>query len=428
MAGNIKNIVKSHLPCALWNYMHNCREWVDVHWYRCRQKKTIRRISHLNRPINVLFIATFEACWKYDSVYRLMLEDANFNPRILICPIENRGKEFMLQEIHKCSSYFDAKKYTYVCAYDEMEDKYIDLRLQTDLVFFSTPYQGQVANQYSINNIHDVLSCFVNYSYTVVNHKWGVSSSFHQKLWRFFVECDDNKNLIKQYSSINNAVVTGYPMYDEFYYGTRTGCDWKRQDTKLKKIIWSPHHSVSNHTGMLQFSTFELYYDFMLNVAEKYRGKAQFVFKPHPLLKVALYALEGWGKERTDNYYNQWKNGDNTALVEGAYVDLFNSSDAMINDSGSFTIEYLYMRKPCLLLGNFNHNKDFNIIAMKAYDCWYHALTKEQIDDFIENIVIGGNDILKEKREQFYFSTLLPPNGCTVAENIVNNIKQAFSK
>ena len=34
--------------------------------------------------------------------------------------------------------------------------------------------------------------------------------------------------------------------------------------------------------------------------------------------------------------------------------------------------------------------------------------------------MLQGDDPLKSKREAFYKEVLLPPNGCTVAENIVN--------
>lgn len=260
--------------------------------------------------------------------------------------------------------------------------------------------------------------------------EWAVNLPFHQKVWKYFVECEDNLKLIKQYSLIGakNVSVVGYPMYDAFKKGTANGNDWKIKDKKPKRVIWSPHHTVSNNSADIRLSTFELYSDLMLDLAEKYKDKVQFVFKPHPLLKNALYNLEGWGKERTDAYYKTWAEGANTTIAEGEYIDLFNSSCAMINDSASFTFEYLYMNKPCLFLSNYDRQKDANVAALKAYDNWYHATTDAEIEKFITNVVIAGNDTMKDKRKAFYQEVLLPPNGCSVAENIINDIKKALNK
>ena len=160
----------------------------------------------------------------------------------------------------------------------------------------------------------------------------------------------------------------------------------------------------------------------MLELAEKYKDKVQFVFKPHPLLKNNLYQHPVWGKDRTDAYYETWANGENMAIAEGEYIDLFNSSDAMINDSASFTFEYLYMNKPCLFLSNYDRQKDANVAALKAYDSWYHATTETEIEKFIEDVVIAGKDMMKDKRKAFYEEVLLPPNGKSVAENILDDI------
>ena len=160
----------------------------------------------------------------------------------------------------------------------------------------------------------------------------------------------------------------------------------------------------------------------MWHIAKKYENQVQIVFKPHPLLRQALYRLNGWGKERTDANYNKWAKGTNTAFIDGDYVDLFKSSDAIINDSGSFTIEYLYVRKPCLYLNNYDRQTDANTVTLQAFDCWYKAATEEEIENFVKNVVLGGEDPLEEKRHAFYKEVLLPPNGKTVAENIINEI------
>ncbi len=166
----------------------------------------------------------------------------------------------------------------------------------------------------------------------------------------------------------------------------------------------------------------------MWQLAQKYKDRIQFVFKPHPLLKVNLYNAESWGKKRTDEYYKLWEDGINTSIVGGEYVDLFNSSDAMIHDCASFMLEYLYQKKPVLYLANNNRQKDSTEAALKAYAAHYKAETEEDIDKFLQDVVLDGKDILFEERENVYENVLLPPNGKSAAENIIYDIKSAIQK
>ena len=57
-----------------------------------------------------------------------------------------------------------------------------------------------------------------------------------------------------------------------------------------------------------------------------------------------------------------------------------------------------------------------------------HYVGKDERDiiDFIENVVLNGNDPMKPDRQQFKKDYLLPPNGKTVAENTMDVFKGAF--
>lgn len=427
----LKKQIKRIVPSLLWGWLHRMRCKWEAKKFQRRYKQTIRRLQAKSEPLNVVFLAIGESDWKYDSLYVAMQNDATFNPIVVVCPQINYGQEFMLENLHQCADFFKRKGYKYVLAYDEAYQTYVDANsLKPDVVCFSNPYEVLTDERYHINKFPDALTCYINYGYNNHTHEWGFNLPFHQQLWRYFVECEINKQLVSSYSPIkgDNCVVTGYPMYDAFIQGTSIGKDWKQKNRKLKRIIWAPHHTIGGQNQLIHYSTFDLYYDVMWKLALKYHNEIQIVFKPHPLLKEALYRHEGWGKERTDAYYDMWSNGENTSVVNGEYIDLFNSSDAMINDSGSFTIEYLYTRKPCLLLNNYNRQADANQVSLQAIDCWYQATTAELIDTFIKDVVLEGNDPMRLKRESFYNEVLLPPNGCSVAENIMNEIKKQLKR
>ena len=422
------------IPHVIWNKLHVERRkfmhYKAKRYYQQHFKKKIQSLQQKNEPLTVLFLALEASSWKYDSLYLEMLNDPCFYPYILVCPQVNRGYDYMIERLDMCAEFFEKKHYKYIKTYDASTQRYFDAHtLSPDIICFTNPYDGLIDSRYYIDKFPNSLTCYINYAYNNHIHEWGYNLPFHQSLWRYYVECEDNLDLIKKCSSIDgvNCVVTGYPMFDIFAKGTTTGKDWKLNDEVHKRIIWSPHHTIDGRDDLIKYSTFLLYYDKMWEIAQKYRDKIEIVFKPHPLLKVNLYEHPEWGKERTDAYYEQWAKGENTSLVDGEYIDLFKTSDAMINDSGSFMIEYLYVQKPCLCLNNYDRQKDANIASAKAFACWYHATTEIEVERFITEVVIKERDTMNEKRETFYNDVLLPPNGCSVAENIINDMKSVLN-
>ena len=194
---------------------------------------------------------------------------------------------------------------------------------------------------------------------------------------------------------------------------------WIDQTIKKKKIIWAPHYSINRNTAF-HYSTFLVYYDYMLELAEKYKDYIQIAFKPHPYLLTKLYEI--WGKDKTDRYYSSWENGVNTQLVLGDYVSLFMHSDALIHDCSSFTIEYHYTKNPVLYLIKDDHHADgLNEFGKKAFKMHYLGRNEEDIESFVINI-IQGKDNMKKKREDFYKRYLLPPYGKPASINIINAI------
>lgn len=245
--------------------------------------------------------------------------------------------------------------------------------------------------RYNQLTLHKYLKCFVNYTYVTVPTEWCIASSVQDLMWRYFSECESNRQLALSFNKreFQNMRVVGYPIYDEYQQASGEASDWKNPSPKFKRIIWAPHHTIEGQTGLIQFSTFLLYYDVMLKLADKFKDSVQFVFKPHPLLRTNLYNHKDWGKARTDACYDKWANGENTAFVNGNYINLFKSSDGIIHDSGSFLIEYLYTQKPGLYLSSYDRKAQSNDVAKKALECYYLGESEKDIDNFIE-LIIGG--------------------------------------
>ena len=198
---------------------------------------------------------------------------------------------------------------------------------------------------------------------------------------------------------------------------------WKPQSSSKKRVIFAPHHSIDNPQYP---SVFLDVCEEILRIAEKYGSEIQWVFKPHQVLKFKLQQL--WGVEKTEEYYRRWDRLDNTQLVSDGYVDLFLTSDAMIHDCGSFTTEYLFTGKPVMYLcGESDMKGKFNEFGIDAFDCHYHGKTGDDIERFLKEVVIDGNDPMKIKRERFFEENLKSKDGLLPSQKILKVIEEAIS-
>jgi len=391
----------------------------------------VKRIRQKEEPIRALFIVNDASIWKYDSLYRLMEHDSFFSPQILVCPtITNITKQQAQDKLQRTFDVFSSHGYNVVKATEDVSLPGVNIAtFQPDILFYSSLWTNYMESQYDVYNLCNYLKCYVNYGFSNTAGEWGYASAFHGLMWRYFVECEDVRAIAVQAQprEMKNIVVTGYPIYDEYKAAKGDTSIWKSSDLKFKRVIWAPHHTIEGHDGVLKFSTFIENAEEMLSLVEKYKDSIQFVFKPHPLLMSVLYHHPQWGKERTDAYYNNWANGVNSALVNGSYIELFKSSDAMIHDCGSFIVEYLYTKKPVMYLGH-SREEQSNVVGRKAYCCHYHGDNIEDVQRFLDNVVLDGNDNMKQIREEFYDEVLLPPNDCSVAENMIHEIKKELCK
>ena len=402
-----------------------------INQVQARYPKIVDRLRKKEK-IKVAFFLIHSSVWKYDKLFQLMLADDKFEPIIVICPYIIYGEEIMIKDLKQAEEFVKSKKYPYVMTLNFETGKWLDVKqeIKPDIVFFTNPHQ-LTRKEYYIFNYTDCLTCYVPYNFGNCHLlETFHNQEFHNLLWKLFAETD----IHKQFSidvALNrgvNVITTGFPGTDIFLdkdYIPKN--PWKEDKKQLKKIIWAPHHTIDNDKSLLNFSSFLMYTDYMLELADKYKDFVQFAFKPHPLLKPKLYLHSDWGETRTDNYYSLWNSIENTQLEIDEYEDLFLTSDAMIHDSGSFLIEYLYLNKPVLRTDRDDSITDrLNKFGSMAYNMHYHARTKDNIETFVKN-VIEGKDEMKEVREQFKQDYLLPPNNHFASNNIFDEIKKCLN-
>ena len=380
--------------------------------------KNIERIRS-KQVRTVAFFCMNVSMWKYQSLFEELQRNESYKPVIFIAPRKgpwhNRKKD-----ISEMTALCKKMKYEFV----PLKNDFLNIgqnldSYEIDYAFFTQPYPNLLCKEYSFEKLRNALLCYVPYAFCIVNEHFNYDSQLIRIAWKNFYPTKDCLIESKNFNQkTDNMHITGYPGYD--MYERVPSLEWK--DNKRKRVIWAPHHSIEEK-GWLHLSCFMQVHDYMIELAHKYEEQILIAFKPHPHLFSSLCNI--WGKERTMNYFSQWRTMKNGMLCESGNYSLFKSSDAMIHDSGSFIMEYLYTGKPCMYLLLHGDNKvELNDSGKSALNAHYLAHTKADIEDFICNVVIDGRDSKLEERENVFKTRVLPDNGKTATQNIITEMEQ----
>jgi len=395
------------------------------------QKRALKKVRAKKEPLNVVFMVIHESVWKLDRLYWKMESSAKFHPTLVICPYVLQGKKTMKRDMDKAYSWYKERKYNVVYSFENNEWIDIKKRFQPQLVVFTNPHD-LTETKYLPKSFIDTLSLYVPYGFPVskyMDYYAQYNQISHNTIWKIFTTNQMDKQIFIDNSDIKgrNVEVSGYPgsddLMDKNYIPKQV---WKTQAKKKKKIIWAPHHSFEKDSP-IRWSTFLVFADFMQNMAIKYSQEIQFSFRPHPLLKDKLYELDSWGKKRTDNFYDFWEISENTQSDMVSYTDLFLTSDAIIHDSGSFMAEYLYVNKPSLyLIADETLEERFSPFGIMALNAYEHGKKEKDIEEFIINSVLNGNDPMTTKREDFIHNHLVQKDNQIPSEFIFKYLEKTL--
>lgn len=380
------------------------------------------------RPVRVAFQVAHLGKWKCESVLQLMMRNPQFEPSVWIVPAGGSRKCKAAQTFSQESAGIRAHFEGYgipVADYPFIDAFPADKR--PDIVFIHEPYD-YIFGRESYKGLTETMLCHVPYCFhntTDALEFNGIGNN--AALFNFY----ENDSISKLSASLacnkgRNNAVSGCPLADVFMHeGKNTAPAWKDCGAQMKKVIWAPHWTITEETCWFVSGTFLKNAEAMTELAEQYADRIQFAFKPHPHLYLQLCKHPDWGKEKTDAFYRRWAEMPNTQLAEGDYVGLFMQSDAMVHDSGSFILEYLFADKPAMFLREGAGYGDYNDMTLDALKSYIKGLVKADIEDFLQRCVLGTEDPLAATRRVMREKYLLPPNGKTAAENIVNSLKTA---
>ncbi|GGC99227.1 tetratricopeptide repeat protein [Vreelandella lutescens] len=396
-------------------------------------KREILKLKN-KKKIRVVFLAIHRSVWKVDAVFQGMLRDPVFEPIVLVCPDLNKKNDTLtFSEMKETYSYFKNKGYEVFSSWMKNKRQWRSLdSLKPDLLFFTNPH-GLTHPEYYDRGFTRFLSCYVPYTYQVAkyenDYKSDYNQAFHNAVWRIYAPHNESLSISRLHADNkgSNVVVTGYPLVEDLLATNNDGCVWKKQEATKKKIIWAPHHTISDTDESLPFSNFVKMSDFMLELSERYKDQVQWAFKPHPLLKEKLYRAENWGRDITDNYYSYWECSKHTQLEQGEYSELFQASDALIHDSVSFLAEYLVLDKPVL----FVVDKDVELkrfmtpFGISAYNASHHGATTKDITSFVDSIV-SGDGLGNEKRKLFLSDSFKSELFESSSRKIIDDLKSSI--
>ena len=410
----------------------------------------IRRLQNKyksGRKINVIFQSYSAAQWPAEGVYRLFESSNCFDAKVLVTPLDDRDEDSCRDSYNKTLEWFKSSGHKVLEGIDPRTGQfrswkdfgdYPDIVFQLSSWFSSTPQSLWFAAL--------PLQCllvYIPYGIQFAENQKGTfapEAVFNKEIfnlvWRIYCDSDSTLDGYRKYQLLKgkNAAFSGYAKMDYFYEDGDISDEqiralWKIPDNKspneVKRIIIAPHYSVLQK-GWLLFSTFRENLWFMLYLAKKYKDEVSFILKPHPNLRYAAVAGKLFKDyESYDKYLEEWNALPNAKVVEEAsYLEFFSTSDAMMTDSVSFLGEYLYVNKPLLLLTR--PEQRFLELGRKVTDSYYKApgTDYEKIEEFLQNVVIEGQDDMSGQREKVFKKELdyVAANGCGASEYIYGDI------
>lgn len=394
-----------------------------------RQQRYIERLRAEKRPVRVVFLVLNISMWKYQGLLSRLLRDPRFLVTVVLSPGITYQPEQRLRDVQQMRQFFGSKGIDYIDWQIENNEPPVDVRreLQPDVVFYMQPYHGSYHPRHCFLNFTDRLIAYSPYSYLQAQDPYNYDNVMQNVAWRCYYA---NKYHLADATRLAhnkgvNAVAVGYTSADDY----EATDNFPRQkepfsEREPRLLIWAPHCTLANDGSAFSRSNFLMMADYMVDLAQRYKDCLRIAFKPHPGLLTELYKHPDWGRERADAYYDRWRNMENTKLADGAFVELFRESDAMVHDSGSFVVDYLYFNRPVMFVSqNIERAKSYvNVPGRRAYEAHYIGSTTDDIERFVRDVVMNGHDTMEPVRRAYYQEFLKQPRGQLTAENIYRDM------
>lgn len=377
--------------------------------------------------VKAVFFVSSASMFPLRPLFEEMLKDESFDPWIYAIPDLRWGGESVAANMEQCR-----EQLTTFCPEDRVlmaeQDEFgtwQDVLEGADIAGYPSPYElssFRYNPHYAVGR--NLLPIIANYGYyRSIYDREVMGNQCYAYMWKAFFECEANREEYCRCSAIGgtNVDVVGYIKMDALAKIVPEKHDRKR-------VMIAPHHSVEGGTNkILSLANFIVYADFFKELPDRY-PEIDFVFRPHPFLFKVMSRPNLWGPAKVDAYIADLKTKPNVIWSDGGdYFREFAESDGIIQDCGSYLVEYFYTGKPCCYMLKSPEDIESKFAPL-GQDCLRHcyvAYDTAAIDAFLREVIVGGEDVKRAEREEFAKSVMVNyPNAAKVA---LLHIKEALS-
>ena len=399
-----------------------------------RNRQLVKDGEHLAKgrapdgTIHVALMETRRGFWlNHASIYEAMRSDSAFDVQVLVVPKRSPGGDLDWVEYQKLVELFGNEAIPCHCAYD-LEARKWNNPLEfgvPDVVFLSTPYEEQYNFMYGSSYLsHFSKVAILPYGFSMLDLFYHAPCLKNCQF--IFCENETLRDLFApEYAS--RLVVAGHPSFDPYLHPLEDAqrVTFKSSQAK-RRIVWAPHFTVAAGVTTHQCSNFFAYYELFIQLAREH-PELEIVMRPHPeLFKFMVDSGMKTASEAVE-YRARFETLPNAVIYEGAdYISLFRQSDAILLDSLSFIAACAPAEKPVCFLEGAKRTR-VNSIGERLLHSYYAAWDVDEIREFIDRVVLGGDDYKKAERDAAVKKLLfIPPEGA--GTRIAREIKARLGK
>lgn len=428
------HFLKRRLPNKLFRLVlsayHKLLALVEgpMSWYAFwRIRCSLAKLAKTNKPVRFGFYVVLSSMFQWRRVFELMMKDVRFDPFIVVVPRIGWQLGDMEATVEKTYSALAAEfgeRYVFRGYYDGVFENHLE---ECDACAMMNLYSGLAERRFEVLHfaMHGVPvfgSCYF-YDHGTAQSKEYYGMRSLKFVRKFFCSNISERNKFIKYQKLQSITdrveLSGSPKSDAIVYEKDV-----RKTSVRKIILVAPHHSViPTIDSGLCLGNFLRYKDYFLSLPKRYPA-VDWIFRPHPHLRLNLVKNLGWSEKQWDDYINSFISNSNAVYEDdGPYYDSFGKSDAIIHDCGSFLPEYFYTGKPiCYMLASEVAKKaQFDEWGQALIDHTYQAYAESDIAHFIEKVVLEGSDPMREARQKFAHESIMV-NYPHASEYIVESI------
>lgn len=388
--------MENPLRRTLWSLKRRAERSVAKRFYARSTPLAKERISNQlwnEVPIKVHFLLSQPELWWANDFYELLERSPHFLPSIIVFP-DHESHLNPAESMQRNMEFAHQISANVTSGWMQMVRSPEELGVTNSLIFVQQPNMG-LAPKWTLKSlIRTNLVCYVPYGLKVSVHDFShFNLPFHQYCWKIFAESAWHQAQFYEQGQFEAERIAhvGYPKFDGFK-ALEAPVSKKTDDYT---IIIAPHWS--HRDDYLGYATFEQYFEYWKQLTTTY-PEIFWVLKPHPRLAQRLIETRFFSERECDAYFDWWTRQPNTTLVTGGnYLSWFVKSSAMLTDCGSFIAEYLPTLKPLLILKRAE-SAGFNAFGRMIAETFWLATSEVEIDQFVRDVVRGGNDEKYESR------------------------------